>query len=202
MPVEMLAPGLWRWVALHPAWKPENDTPTGWKQEVASIAYASPDGALVLIDPLVRDDATWRFLEEARRPIVVLHGNSYHGRSTEEVVARTGARVVAAAAAGLPSGVTAVAIDGLGGSETAYLLPAVRAAVFADAVLGAGAGEVRVASPSWSDDKEGYERTFRAGLRRLLDHDVERVLTSHGPPVLTGGRAALARALAGPAWGA
>src|SRR5215212_9729091 len=55
--MDELRPGLWRWTAVHPAWEPaEAETPGDWPREVGAVAYAAP-GALVLIDPLVGDDA-------------------------------------------------------------------------------------------------------------------------------------------------
>src|SRR5215475_14935239 len=108
--MDELRPGLWRWVTPHPGWKPENDTPSGWKQDVASIAVVARDGRLVLIDPLVRDEAVWRWLD-GRGPIVVVLGNDYHIRSVEDVVARTGATVLAAGEP-TPPGVKAIPISG------------------------------------------------------------------------------------------
>src|SRR5205085_1253679 len=36
--VQEVAPGLWRWTALHPEWKPEE----GWDQEVGCVYYEGP----------------------------------------------------------------------------------------------------------------------------------------------------------------
>jgi hypothetical protein len=73
----------------------------------------------------------------------------------------------------------------------------VRTLVPGDRLLGDEAGGVRVCPDSWL----GYLKPgltgaeLRVTLQPLLDLPVERVLTSHGEPVLTGGREALARAL-------
>jgi len=48
---------------------------------------------------------------------------------------------------------------------------------------------------SWFDDRGSIDELARS-LAPLLDLPVERVLTTHGPPVLADGRAALARAIA------
>ena len=197
--MDELRPGLWRWVSNHPGWKPENDTPTGWKEEVASIAVEAKDGRLVLIDPLVRDETFWRWLD-GRGPIVVLLGNGFHTRSVDEVVARTGATVVGAGEP-TPAGVKALPIAGLDANETAYELTEHQAVVFADAVIGAGGGDVRLAPPSWAGDKDLYARVFRAEVAKVAARPIELLLTSHGTPVLDGGGAALRRALVGPAWG-
>jgi hypothetical protein len=198
--MEALAEGLWRWTQPHPGWTPEKDTPSGWKEDVATVAFASPDGALVLVDPLVRDEDLWTWLAEARRPIVVLSGNRFHHRSTDEVVARLGAKVVTSGQP-LPAGVEAFAIEGLDGGETAYHLAAPKAVIFADAVIGKGGGEVRVAPASWAVDPVVYAQDFRRAVARATERPIELVLPSHGAPVLGGGGAALRRALEGPAWG-
>jgi hypothetical protein len=71
----------------------------------------------------------------------------------------------------------------------------VQALVFGDRLLGDGAGGVRLCPESWLRDV----RVDRAGLahqmRRLLELPVERLLVSHGEPVLHDGRARLARAI-------
>jgi hypothetical protein len=82
--MEELRPGLWRWVTKHPGWKPENDTPSGWKEEVASIAVEAKDGRLVLIDPLIRDEAVWRWL-----------GGSFSGTATTFAPSTTSSRAPA-----------------------------------------------------------------------------------------------------------
>jgi hypothetical protein len=58
-----LRPGLWRWTAPHPAWRPgaEPDSPDDWPRDVGCAAYAA-DGTLVFVDPLVPDDA-WPVLD-------------------------------------------------------------------------------------------------------------------------------------------
>ena len=76
-------------------------------------------------------------------------------------------------------------------TETTYWLPAHGALVFGDVVLGA-AGGVRLCPESWLD---GTLAQLKEELRPLLDLPVERLLVSHGEPVLADGRAALARLL-------
>ena len=61
-----------------------------------------------------------------------------------------------------------------------------------DDLLGAEGG-VRLCPSSWLG--RGRVSDLAAELRPLLELPVERVLTSHGPPVTSGGAAALARAL-------
>jgi glyoxylase-like metal-dependent hydrolase (beta-lactamase superfamily II) len=94
--------------------------------------------------------------------------------------------------------VRAFSLAALNPDEAAYYIPEHATLVVADALIGAGAGRLRVSPASWS---EGGGEGLRAALRRLLDLPLERVLVSHGPPVLSGGRRALEDALESPEWG-
>ena len=81
--------------------------------------------------------------------------------------------------------------------ETPLYFPSLRALVFGDAVVALESGELRVwdqsgGSPDW------YERRLLPTLEPLAKLDVERVLVTHGAPVLEGGRRALRDALAAP----
>ncbi len=230
--VQQIGPGLWRWTAPHPEWKPEKGGPGGWEEMVGCVYCETPE-AVVLIDPLAPPEGTPdherffgaldRDVERAGRPVAVLLANHYHVRSAREVYERyrskPGASVFAHEAAevdshvtqrfdegqALPGGIRAFSISGLNADEVVFYLPSHRVAVPADAILGAGNGELRVAPASWAEaGDEGqarYHARFRRELRRLLDLPVDMVLVSHGPPVLHDGRQALAAALAAPAWG-
>jgi hypothetical protein len=155
----------------------------------------------------------------------VLVGSVDHGRSVDEVAARyrdAGREVTvlgdaairegvsctldaALAERPLPTGVAALSVVGMSPGERAFVLEPWKAAVFADAVIGAGGGRVRVAPPSWGvrtdEGRATYERGFRASLRAVRDLGPAILLPSHGEPVLIGGVAALEDALAAPAWG-
>jgi glyoxylase-like metal-dependent hydrolase (beta-lactamase superfamily II) len=80
------------------------------------------------------------------------------------------------------------------GGEVVLWLPAHRALVPGDTLLGDGRGGVRMCPESWLPEGKGH-RELADALRPLLDLPVQRVLVSHGEPVLKGGRAALGRAL-------
>ena len=81
-------------------------------------------------------------------------------------------------------------------AEVAYLLPDQRALVVGDVLLGAGArprptdDALRLCPERWLG-KHTHE-DLRASLRPVLKQPLERVLVSHGRPVLSGGGEALA----------
>ena len=80
-------------------------------------------------------------------------------------------------------------------AEVVYWIPEQRALVPGDALLGDGSGGIRMCPASWMPAGKSHAE-LAASLQPLLDLPVERVLVSHGAPVLAGGRAALAAALA------
>ena len=203
--LDEVAPGLWRWTARHPAWRPgaEAESPSDWPPEVGCVACALPD-RFVLIDPLVPVDGAgdpWPPIDDAirghGRPVSVLTTIKWHRRSREAFVERYGASTSRARQA-LPAGVETIPIRRAG--ETMIWLPEHRALVPGDRLLGDGREGLRLCPASWL----GYLSTgitladLREALRPLLDLPVERVLVSHGEPVLSGGREAIARALAPP----
>jgi hypothetical protein len=217
MVVRELAPGLWRWTALHPDWTPEDaEDGRGWEQEVGCVYLETP-GHVLLFDPLVpaEPEARATFLrnldDDVRRkgkPVAVLLTVFWHERSSAELARRYDASVWARVGASdridapvsdefvpgdvLPGGV--IGIDGQRSFETIYWLPEQHALVPGDSLLGDGDGGVRVPPERWLRDTT--PRDFKRSLRGLLDLPVEMVLVSHGEPVLTNGLAALERALA------
>jgi hypothetical protein len=189
MRVQEIATGLWRWTGLHPAWTPADGGPEGWEQEVGCWFYEGPD-AIVLFDPLVpmedRDrfyEALDRDVERAGLPVRVLLTVDDHRRSASEIVERYGASV------GDPAEGVERAAEVIG--ETVYRIVAYEALVVGDLIVGRAHG-LWVPRP-WLGDR--YAEAL-AALRPLLDLPVERVLVTHGEPVLTHGRDVLAAALA------
>ena len=85
-----------------------------------------------------------------------------------------------------------------GAGEVEFWLAERRTLVVGDRLLGGAGGRLRLCPESWV----GYLGTgmahsdLRELLRPLLELPIERVLVSHGEPVLSGGRDALAEALA------
>jgi glyoxylase-like metal-dependent hydrolase (beta-lactamase superfamily II) len=93
----------------------------------------------------------------------------------------------------LPGGIRA--LETPRAAEVLYWLPEQRALAVGDVLLGAGAKprptreQLRLCPERWLG--KGTHADLRVALRRLLELPVERVLVSHGAPVLTDGRAAL-----------
>jgi hypothetical protein len=213
--VQEIAPGLWRWTALHPEWTPEIEAEDGWAQEVSCVYCEAPD-AVVLIDPLVPPEDPGRFWQaldgdvaRAARPVHVLLTIHWHARSSREVAERyRGTRVWAheparelveertvctdffRAGDTLPGGL--LALDAHRAFETLFWLPEQRTLVAGDVLTGT-AGGVRLRD-EWLGSVD--PRRIRAALREELNLPIERVLPGHGAPVLSGGRAAVDAALA------
>jgi hypothetical protein len=194
--MEELAPGLHRWTARHPEWRPasERDSPADWPPDVGCVAYEAPD-ALVLVDPLVEEWAPLDALVERHgHPVIVLTTMRFHRRGREEVAARYGAELRTHTEPP-PAGVRRVPVAGM--DESMVYLETPRALVPGDRLIGDGAGGVRPCPASWMRYLPGppHADALRAALAPLLELPVEAVLVSHGDPVLSGGRAALRAAL-------
>jgi glyoxylase-like metal-dependent hydrolase (beta-lactamase superfamily II) len=201
-----IAPGLWRWTAYHEE----------WKEDVGCVYCETEDGT-VLIDPLVPPEDSKRFLdtldrEVADRQVHILVTIFWHARSAASLRERYGARIWAPTSARaavtrrsgavtdafkpgdrLPGGIEAFRTARR--TEVVYWLPKHAALVPGDVLLGDGDGGIRMCPESWLP--EGTTHALLAeSLRPLADLAVERVLVSHGEPVLSGGRAALTAATA------
>jgi glyoxylase-like metal-dependent hydrolase (beta-lactamase superfamily II) len=194
--VAEVVPGLRRWTALHEE----------WREAVASLAVDTEDG-LVLIDPI---DPPRGLV----RPDHVLLTVFWHGRSAAELDAphvwassravrrlqNRGVEVTDAVenGAALPGGIRA--FPTARESEVVYWLPNQKAVVVGDVLLGAGAKPHATADPlrlcpeGWLG--KSSQDDLRRSLRPLLDLPVQRVLVSHGQPILRGGKRALTDVLA------
>jgi hypothetical protein len=186
--------GLVRWSAPHPEWEPgaEPGSPADWPELVGSTCYDTGDVA-VFIDPLVPDGG-WDDVDELvdGRPVVVLTTVAWHERSRAGFVERYGAVLDPQPP---PDSVEARPVTL--GAETEYWLPAERALVVGDRILGDDDGGLRVCPESWLDYLgAGVTHAQLAdALRPPLELPIEIVLVSHGAPVLEDGHAALERAL-------
>jgi hypothetical protein len=184
-----IAPGLHYWTASHPGWDPDGEpgSPADWPEQVGCTLYGN-----VFIDPQVPEEL-WPALDEvvAGREVVVLTTIRFHGRSREAVLERYGGTE------DVPRVVDAFPIAGF--QETIFWLPAPRALVPGDLLIGDGEGGVRMCPESWLrgylPDEGARIAELRAALLPLLELPVEHVLCSHWEPVIGGGHAALERAL-------
>jgi hypothetical protein len=194
--LEAVAPGLRRWTSFH----------DHWEEEVGAVAVDTADG-LVVIDPIAPP-------LELRRPAHVLFTVYWHARSGAEL---KGARTWSSARSRrplenrgievtdvvtgdceLPGGIRA--FQTARAAEVVYWLPEQQAVVAGDVLLGAGAkpratdDSLRLCPERWLG--RATHADLRAALRPLLDLPVERVLVSHGAPVLENGKRELERLLA------
>jgi hypothetical protein len=192
-----IAPGLVRWTAPHPGWNPRAAPGSSgdWDQNVGSVLYEAPD-AVALIDPLLpsRDRAEfldWLDTRIASRPVSILTTIRWHRRDREELAERYSSTSGRAWNA-LPRGIKQRPLRGAG--ETIFWLPAVAALVPGDRLIGAD-GRLQVCPESWLDHARVNRHGLAELLRPLVELPVERVLVSHGEPVLHDGRAALMHAI-------
>jgi hypothetical protein len=193
-----IAPGLVRWTASHPDWRP---APAGsaedWGPIVGSVLYEQPD-VVTLIDPLLPRPARDGFLRwldgrVAGRAVSILTTIRWHRRDREELAERYEPNTTRAWNA-VPPGVKPRPLKGAG--ETMYWLPAVATLVAGDRLIVTQDDGLRLCPQSWLEDVHVNRPGLAALLAPLLELPIERVLVSHGEPVLHDGRAALARAIA------
>ena len=209
MDVLEIAPGIWRWTGYHEEWK-----------EDVGCVYCETDDGVVLVDPLVPSEDTERFWQALDRdiarlgaPVHVLVTIFWHTRSAAAMVERYSARVWAPttsrAAVARRAGVVTDAFrpgdplpGGIAASRTArstevvYWIPWHASLVPGDVLLGDGVGGVRMCPESWLPGKTGHA-ALAESMRPLAQRPIERILVSHGEPVLRNGQAALAAALTG-----
>jgi glyoxylase-like metal-dependent hydrolase (beta-lactamase superfamily II) len=207
MDVLEIEPGLWRWTGYH----------SDWDNDVGCVYCETADG-VVLVDPLVPPEDAERFwaaldrdVERAGGGVHVLLTVFWHVRSTAAIQARYGARAWAPSTsraavarrtktevesfrAGdrLPGGIEAFPTARR--TEVVLWLPEHRSLVPGDVLLTDGTGGVRMCPESWLPGATGH-RELAATLRPLLELPVERILVSHGEPVLENGAGTLAAAL-------
>jgi hypothetical protein len=195
--VQEITEGLWRWTAPHPDWQP-NALPGSsmdWDRDVGCALYLTATDA-VFIDPLLPPDPApfWKWCDPlvAGRPVTVLTTIHWHRRSRAELAERYHA---AAVNDPLPEGVRSLVFAPT--DETFFWLTTPRALVVGDRILGGRAGGLRLCPDSWMASLKNpmTQEQLRALLAPVLELPVERVLTSHGEPVLSDGARALAEIL-------
>ena len=209
--MQELAPGLWRWTARHAEWHPGE-----WGAEVASFAADAGD-AVLLVDPLLPDDDA-AVLErlDALGPAAILVTIPYHARSSEALAERYDAPIHGHPAVAkrlrdgsrlepldaLPGGARAFPIGKPRRHETPIHLPSHRALAFGDAIVTTPEGDLRIWHTDRVDDARArwYRERFVPTLEPLRELDLERILVTHGEPVLHDGSAALEDALTARPW--
>ena len=186
--LEQVAPGLRRWTAWHEE----------WKQEVGSLALRTDQG-LILIDPIDPPP-------EVRNPDHILLTVFWHARSTPELdaahvwAAKRGVRRLKNRGVevtdpfegdvDLPGGVRAFETAREG--EVVYWLPDQKAVAVGDVLLGAGAKPqaspqaLRLCPDRWLE--KAKPKDLKKSLQPLLELPLERIMVSHGDPVLRGGK--------------
>jgi glyoxylase-like metal-dependent hydrolase (beta-lactamase superfamily II) len=210
--VDELAPGLWRWTAPHPEWHPGK-----WGSEVACFAVDAGD-TLLLIDPLVeRDDQLDGIIS---KDVAILITIPYHVRSAEplskrytatihghpNVTARLGKKTAfepIEPGKELPGGARAFTIGKPRRAEMPIHLPSHKALATGDAIVTTLEGDLRLWH--WRDPVDEkrtrwYRETFNPTLQPLLELDLERILVTHGPPILSYGSSALQAAVDAEPW--
>jgi hypothetical protein len=206
--LENLGAGLWRWELRHPEWHPR--TAFGARVGCYAVHHA---GGTVLIDPLLDDEVVRALDEIVTGEVVVAVTIPYHVRSSAEAVQRWGGTIAGHPLVerrlpdgtpfhgdeDLPLGLVMHRVTRL--KERPLELPEVRALAFGDRVVGLDGGlRVWLDRPITDARREWFRTTGAPALAHLLDVDCERVLVTHGPPVLHDGRAALRDALDGDPW--
>jgi hypothetical protein len=189
--VRQLADGLWRWTALHPnaADWPDGGPPV--PPEVGCVYYEAPD-AVVLIDPLLPAGEEEEFLafldrdvERLGLPVSILLTAAWHERSAATLRDRYHAD------GRIPGTVEAYPVEGAPEEQLAYFIRPHRALVVAEIFAGIGSGGLALVPSPALTDRAALDRSLRA----IAGLPVERVLVSHGEPVLEDGRRAIALAL-------
>jgi hypothetical protein len=213
--MEAIADGIWRWTARHPEWHPR----TTFGSEVAS--YVLRDGGdTLVVDPIAPGGDVTALLDQLDGIVTgrvrILLTIPYHVRDAEPVwrhyrdrpatifghpaVAKRltdhhGFRALSAGVA-IDSGILPVPIGNPRRYEMPLFVPEHRALVFGDAIVAAdGAVRVWIQLPVTPKRLDWYQRRLRPSFEPLLDVDCDRLLVTHGQPVLTGGRRALREAL-------
>lgn len=212
--VALIAQGLHRLTTRHPEWHPPGF------EEVVGYAVQDELGT-ILIDPLL-DTAgeILPLLDELVRGLTrIAITIPYHVRSAEQLAHRYDATIYGhpacsrrlgdtarfqAAGPGdeLPGGARFHTIGRPRRFEQPIELPSIAALAFGDAVIEVG-GRLRV----WENEpvvdrarESWYRGRYLPTLEALVERAPDRILVTHGEPVLAGGSGKLRSALAAPPW--
>jgi hypothetical protein len=191
MDVRQLADGLWRWTAPHPKAADWPGFGPRVPPEVGCVYYEAPD-AVVLIDPLVPAGEEQEFLayldrdvERLGLPVSILLTAPWHERSAGML------REWYRADDRVPDSIETYPIEGAPEEQLAYFIRPHRALVVAEIFVGDERGGLALVPSPALEDRAALDRSVRA----ISALPVERVLVSHGEPVLAAGRRAIELAL-------
>ena len=214
--MDELVPGLHRWTARHPDWHPAD----AFGAEVASFALQTPDGDLLLVDPLLppdQDDLLDALAAGATGDTYIFITIGYHARSAEPLAERYGATIHGPETVRTrlakdddfrpldgdgPAGTKTYTIGRPRRSERPILFPSHDAIAFGDALVTTPEGELRMwCQDDLTEDRLAFYRDrFAPTLAPLVDAHPRHILTTHGAPVLNEGTAALEKAINNTPW--
>lgn len=214
--MERIADGIWRWTARHPEWHPRS----AFGAAVASYVLRDGDDTVV-VDPIALGGDVQALLDQldviVSGRVQILITIPYHVRDAEPVWRRYrrdrkatiwGHHAVAkrladgrgfheiTAGTMIGTGILPIAVGNPRRHEMPLFVRAHRALVFGDAVVEAdGLARVWIQRRITPERLDWYERRLRPSLEPLLEVDCDRLLVTHGTPVLSGGHEALRTAL-------
>jgi hypothetical protein len=168
-------------------------------------------GGTVLIDPLLEPAIAAQLDAVIEGELVIAITLPYHVRDAATAVARWGGTVIGHpdVARRLPEGTPFSDEPRLGlrlhsvprTKERPLELPDQRALAFGDRIVSADGGLRVWMQREVTDERRAWHRRVAVPLLEpLLEVDAERILVTHGPPVLHDGRRALVDALAAEPW--
>jgi glyoxylase-like metal-dependent hydrolase (beta-lactamase superfamily II) len=218
-PVEQLAPGLWSWTVSRSG-IPETMTAYALRDEEGTVLVdplsgplgREPDEAfLAALDEIVRgrvrivittpfhvrgSGLLWQRWRDRHEVTIYCHEQCVHPERLTDRSAFQSLR----GGEELEGGVRVHTIGKPKRAEMPIELPSHRAIAFGDSVLEVDGG-LRV----WEDldgdrRRDWYEQRFRPTLEALVALDIQRVLVTHGEPVLQDGARALRQALNREPW--
>lgn len=191
MEVTRIAEGLWRWTARHPSAPNWPDWGPSVPPEVGCVYYEAPD-RVVLIDPLLPAGEEDEFLayldQDVQRlglPVSILLTATWHERSAAALRERYRAKNL------IPQTVEPYRIEGAPEEQLAYFIRPHKALVVAEIFVGDGRGGLALSPSPALEDRDALDRSLQA----IAELPIERVLVSHGEPVLADGSRAIELAL-------
>jgi glyoxylase-like metal-dependent hydrolase (beta-lactamase superfamily II) len=161
------------------------------KAELFSTAVATPAGVF-LIDPISSAVEALSVLPEGEEPTAIVVTNENHARASHSLAERLGVPIYAAAAAGVKGAIAVeegpvasafeiIPIPGAPAGEVAlYCAREGGTVIIGDALINFGSHGFDFLPAKYCANA----KVMRRSLRKLLDHDFERLLFAHGTPII------------------